>query len=132
MDIDISMLECGVCLGLICEPVTISCGHSYCRNCLIASLRRHGYLTAKKCPQCRAVCHSSEDQPENVMIAQIARSCFPKRYAERLLEEQSSRLSLRQVHPIFFYNLPMFPGGKLNLHLFEPRYRLMMQRIIQG
>lgn len=40
--------------------------------------------------------------------------------------------------PVFFVscymswadNMPMFPGEKLNLHLFEPRYKLMIQRIV--
>ena len=27
-------------------------------------------------------------------------------------------------------NVPMFPGETLNLHLFEPRYKLMMQRVV--
>lgn len=27
-------------------------------------------------------------------------------------------------------NVPMFPGETLHLHLFEPRYKLMMQRIV--
>lgn len=30
----------------------------------------------------------------------------------------------------FSDNVPMFPGETLNLHLFEPRYRLMIQRIV--
>jgi hypothetical protein len=58
-------LECPLCLSLICEPLSISCGHSFCRVCLVKSLRR----SKKKCPQCRAVCHmSAEDAQENIMI----------------------------------------------------------------
>lgn len=33
-------LECPLCLSLICEPLSISCGHSFCRVCLVKSLRR--------------------------------------------------------------------------------------------
>lgn len=35
--VDPSMLECNICLALIGEPVTISCGHSFCRSCLEVS-----------------------------------------------------------------------------------------------
>ena len=35
------ILECGICLHLIVEPVTICCGHSFCKMCLVKSLRRH-------------------------------------------------------------------------------------------
>ena len=34
-------LECSLCLTIICEPISISCGHSFCRVCLVKSLRRH-------------------------------------------------------------------------------------------
>ncbi|KAG5187850.1 PUA-like domain-containing protein [Tribonema minus] len=95
--------------------------------CLVKTLTR----TKKRCPTCRAVCHNcAQDQPENVMVAQIARAAFPQLYLERLRETQTEKAALRSIHPIFYYNVPMFPGEILSLHLFEPRYRLMMRRII--
>mmetsp|Transcript_35580 Transcript_35580/g.52016 ORF Transcript_35580/g.52016 Transcript_35580/m.52016 type:complete len:374 (+) Transcript_35580:54-1175(+) len=122
-----SFLECGVCLSIICEPITISCGHTFCRGCLVTALKR----SKKKCPTCRAVCHNSaEDQPENVMLANIAKSCFPTIYEDRLKELENERKKWSAMLPIFYYNMPMFPGETLSLHLFEPRYKLMMQRIV--
>ncbi|CAM9606992.1 unnamed protein product, partial [Ectocarpus fasciculatus] len=50
----LAALECAVCLSLVCEPVSLSCGHSFCRVCLVNTLRRN----KKKCPTCRAVCHN--------------------------------------------------------------------------
>ena len=32
--------------------------------------------------------------------------------------------------PVFFYNSTKLPGGTIELCLFEPRYRTMMQRIV--
>lgn len=55
--VPMSILECGVCLSLVCEPVSLSCGHTFCRTCLVSALRR----SAKKCPCCRAVCHTRCD-----------------------------------------------------------------------
>eukprot|EP00903_Cladosiphon_okamuranus_P020079 g18443.t1 len=123
----LSALECAVCLSLVVQPVSLSCGHTFCRLCLVNTLRRN----KKQCPTCRAVCHNSaEDQPEDVMIAHIARTCFPEMYARRLEEIEGDRDSLNAELPIFFYNVPMFPGETLQLHLFEPRYKLMMKRIV--
>ena len=28
-------LQCGVCYSLVCEPITLSCGHTFCRVCTI-------------------------------------------------------------------------------------------------
>ena len=33
--------------------------------------------------------------------------------------------------PIFPLNLVVFPGSKINLHIFEPRYRQMMKYCVQ-
>ena len=40
-------LECPLCLSLICEPLSISCGHSFCRVCLVKSLRRLALMYAR-------------------------------------------------------------------------------------
>ena len=52
-EIELTALECSLCLSLFCEPVTISCGHTFCRTCLVSAMGR----AKKKCPNCRAVCH---------------------------------------------------------------------------
>lgn len=56
---------------------------------------------------------------------------FLQFYAERLREAQADKAHFKAVHPIFYYNVPMAPGEILSLHLFEPRYKLMMKRIIE-
>jgi len=122
-------LECPLCLSLICEPLSISCGHSFCRVCLVKSLRR----SKKKCPQCRAVCHmSAEDAQENIMIKDLAMHTNSVEYAARLLESEVEKKTWSTLLPIFYYNETLFPGGRLDLHLFEPRYRVMMQRVVSS
>ncbi|TFJ88153.1 hypothetical protein NSK_000507 [Nannochloropsis salina CCMP1776] len=121
-------LECGVCLGLLCEAVTTPCGHSLCRLCLVRALQRQ-----TKCPVCRAVCMiNAEDHAETRLLTRLAKRAFPALYEQRLEETRQEREALKLLLPIFFYNLPIFPGEALRLHLFEPRYRLMMQRIVNG
>lgn len=126
--VQLSDLECAVCLGLLCEAVTTPCGHTMCRLCLVRALQRQ-----HKCPACRAVCViSAEDHPETLALTRLARKCFPGLYEQRLEETRQEREAMRLCLPIFFYNVPMFPGSALSLHLFEPRYRLMMQRIVNS
>jgi Zinc finger, C3HC4 type (RING finger) len=120
-------LECPLCLSLICEPISISCGHSFCRVCLVKSLRR----SKKKCPQCRAVCHVvAEDAEENIMLKALSIATNPSEYQSRLAEAEIEKSSWTKLLPIFYYNDCLYPGSTLGLHLFEPRYRLMMQRVV--
>jgi hypothetical protein len=48
----LSDFECGVCFSLLCDPVTIACGHTFCRACIITVVER----LQKKCPTCRSPC----------------------------------------------------------------------------
>lgn len=51
---DAEDLTCSVCLSIFTEPVTLGCGHSFCRGCVTA-------LPAAQCPQCRAAFPSASD-----------------------------------------------------------------------
>jgi hypothetical protein len=118
-------LQCSLCLSLICEPITIPCGHSFCRICLVQSLRRH----KKQCPECRTICHlTAETATENIMLKNLAMTIDSSTYALRLQEVQLQRETWTALYPIFYYNSTMFPGNKLSLHLFEPRYRHMVNK----
>jgi len=75
--IEVSMLECSVCLQLLCEPVTTPCGHSFCRPCLVGTLRKN----KKKCPSCRAICQiEPETHSETIALSSVAKAVFPKAY----------------------------------------------------
>ncbi|KAF5925112.1 E3 ubiquitin-protein ligase TRIM38 [Diceros bicornis minor] len=49
---------CSICLNLMVEPVSISCGHSYCHSCIVGFIknlhRMEPWLETFSCPQCRA------------------------------------------------------------------------------
>jgi Lon protease-like protein len=121
----ISELECPICYALLCKPISLPCGHTICRSCLRRSL-----ASQRKCPECRAPCHINLDQHENVLLAGIASRLWPDVYEARLRECKAIEESWSLQLPIFFYNEIMLPGEILRLHLFEPRYRLMMKRIM--
>lgn len=73
---------------------------------------------------------NAEDAAVNVMLRAVAHSHNPQLYSTRLRESEDDRNSWSTVLPIFYYNQALFPGSRLSLHLFEPRYKLMMQRIV--
>ena len=86
----------------------------------------------KKCPTCRAICHiSAESSEESMMLKSLAMITAPEEYQERLLEATAEKASWDLLHPIFYYNEALFPGSRLDLHLFEPRYRVMMKRVVE-
>ena len=42
--------SCAICLGRLCRPVELACGHQYCYTCLSTAS-----ATEYRCPQCRTV-----------------------------------------------------------------------------
>lgn len=66
-------------MKLLLEPVTVSCGHTFCRACLEQSL---GYRSL--CAVCRAPVVSG--QGVNVLIKNIIADNYPRALAQRLQE----------------------------------------------
>ncbi|KAL1020723.1 hypothetical protein UPYG_G00003800 [Umbra pygmaea] len=59
-------LTCSVCLYLFTDPVSLSCGHSFCRECLTSCLR-----IDNQCPCCRATT-ADEKISTNYILKSIA------------------------------------------------------------
>jgi Lon protease-like protein len=57
---------------------------------------------------------------------------FPEEYKKRLSELATEKADWSRKIPLFLCGSPMFPGQPLSLHLFESRYRLMIQRVLQS
>lgn len=126
---EMNEFDCGICYSLLCEPVTISCGHTFCRVCLVTALER----SRKKCPECRAPCHiAAETQAPNVLITNLIERHFPAEYRRRLQEISEEKKKWDFKTPLFLSTIPLFPNQPLSLHLFEPRYKLMIKRVLSG
>ncbi|WOL01693.1 LON peptidase N-terminal domain and RING finger protein 1 [Canna indica] len=119
--------ECTLCFKLLYEPVTTPCGHSFCRSCLHQSMD-HG----NRCPMCRTILFiSPRTYPISVTLNHIIQKSFPEEYAERKSEQESlSHLGV-DILPLFVMDV-VLPCQKLSLNIFEPRYRLMVRRIMEG
>ncbi|KAG5522776.1 hypothetical protein RHGRI_034803 [Rhododendron griersonianum] len=119
--------DCTVCLKLLYEPVTTPCGHTFCRSCLFQSMDR-----GNRCPLCRTVLFIS---PRTCAISftlnNIIKKTFPEEYDERKLENESLTNPGGDFMPLFVMDV-VLPCQKLHLNIFEPRYRLMVRRVMEG
>uniref|UniRef100_A0A8C5QD16 Uncharacterized protein n=1 Tax=Leptobrachium leishanense TaxID=445787 RepID=A0A8C5QD16_9ANUR len=74
-------LTCSICLNIYTYPVTLPCGHSFCRTCIGDVLDTQEGSGAYKCPECRA---ESQERPALVKnrklrnIAENIRSTHPE------------------------------------------------------
>ncbi|XP_021286239.1 probable receptor-like protein kinase At5g61350 [Herrania umbratica] len=119
--------DCTLCLKLLYQPITTPCGHSFCRSCLFQTMDR-----SNKCPLCRTVLFiSPRTCAISVTLNNIIQKTFPEEYAERKSEHDSLINFGNDVIPLFVMDV-VIPCQKFPLHIFEPRYRLMVRRIMEG
>ncbi|XP_069838295.1 E3 ubiquitin/ISG15 ligase TRIM25-like [Dendropsophus ebraccatus] len=47
-------LNCSICLSLYTDPVSLRCGHNFCRSCIVQVLDTQDGAGGYSCPDCRA------------------------------------------------------------------------------
>ncbi|XP_069591002.1 E3 ubiquitin/ISG15 ligase TRIM25-like [Ranitomeya imitator] len=47
-------LNCSICLSLYTDPVSLRCGHNFCRSCIVSALDTQEAAGGYSCPDCRA------------------------------------------------------------------------------
>uniref|UniRef100_W5KQ32 Tripartite motif-containing protein 47-like n=1 Tax=Astyanax mexicanus TaxID=7994 RepID=W5KQ32_ASTMX len=60
---------CSICLDLLTDPVTLSCGHSFCMTCI--NVYWDQQTGAYSCPQCREIFFHRPDLRKNHMLAEV-------------------------------------------------------------
>ncbi|XP_042200727.1 zinc-binding protein A33-like [Callorhinchus milii] len=87
-------LNCSVCLDLFTDPVTLECGHNFCRSCISGSWEKK---ESKACPECRTVFAKSRLSGNWALasMAAIARQMSTDETERRLYcEEHQQELKL--------------------------------------
>uniref|UniRef100_A0A8C5PLF0 Uncharacterized protein n=1 Tax=Leptobrachium leishanense TaxID=445787 RepID=A0A8C5PLF0_9ANUR len=80
-------LTCSICLSIYTDPVTLPCGHSFCRTCIGEVLDTQEGSGAYTCPECRA---EYQERPALVNvrklrnIAENIRSTHPEQEEEEV------------------------------------------------
>ncbi|XP_047445357.1 E3 ubiquitin/ISG15 ligase TRIM25-like [Mugil cephalus] len=63
--------SCSICLDLLKDPVTIPCGHSYCKNCIKSHFDEEDKKKTHSCPDCRQLFTSRPVLVKNTMLAEL-------------------------------------------------------------
>ncbi|XP_030613399.1 LON peptidase N-terminal domain and RING finger protein 2 isoform X2 [Archocentrus centrarchus] len=129
--LDSGDLECSLCMRLFYEPVATPCGHTFCLKCLERCLDHN-----PNCPLCKENLSeylASRGYNKTLLMEEVLQRYLGDELAERkkIHEEEMKELSnLNQEVPIFVCTMA-FPTIPCPLHVFEPRYRLMIRRSME-
>ncbi|XP_051809111.1 tripartite motif-containing protein 16-like isoform X3 [Acanthochromis polyacanthus] len=69
VQLDREIISCSVCLDLLKDPVTLSCGHNYCMKCTKAHWDGEDEKRIYSCPQCRQTFTPRPVLMKNTMLA---------------------------------------------------------------
>ncbi|KAG8415020.1 hypothetical protein J3458_008907 [Metarhizium acridum] len=126
-------VDCQVCYALFHDPFTTGCGHTFCRSCLHRTLDH-----SHRCPICRCTLAinpllNPDLCPSNESITRLIELFWPDEKAARDKDVASDIAARHQDLdlPLFVCTLA-FPSMPTFLHIFEPRYRLMVRRALEG
>uniref|UniRef100_A0A8C2BL15 RING-type domain-containing protein n=1 Tax=Cyprinus carpio TaxID=7962 RepID=A0A8C2BL15_CYPCA len=64
-------LMCPVCLDLLKDPVSIQCGHNYCKRCITGFWDQEEQMRVYSCPQCRQTFSPRPALARNTMLAEL-------------------------------------------------------------
>ncbi|XP_075066535.1 E3 ubiquitin/ISG15 ligase TRIM25-like [Mixophyes fleayi] len=72
-------LDCSICLNIYTDPVTLRCGHNFCRVCIEHVLDIQEGSGVYTCPECRAECQERPALHKNITLCNIVGSFLSTR-----------------------------------------------------
>jgi len=87
------LYTCPICMDVLFEPVTLTCGHSYCIDCLYKLEQQN--KSKKECPACRA--RWREWPQTSFVLNELVKSNFPNRFRRGHLERLSEAQRVREL-----------------------------------
>ncbi|XP_018558009.1 tripartite motif-containing protein 16-like [Lates calcarifer] len=69
--LDREKLCCSICLDLLTDPVTIPCGHSYCKSCIKLRWDEEEKDDILSCPQCRQIFKMRPALVKNIVLTDL-------------------------------------------------------------
>lgn len=131
VDVAHKEVDCQVCYNLMCDPVTTTCGHTLCRKCLQRTLDH-----SLHCPVCRrdvTIPASLQGYPSNKTLVKLLDALCPDLVAARAEAVATEDvIGMGDLDTPLFVCTLGFPGCPTFLRVFEPRYRLMIRRALEG
>lgn len=105
-----SLFRCPICKNIMSDPVSITCGHSYCRTCVSKSCEGHCHL-------CEASTFYDVDQfKSNVLLSKLIDTCFASNATKAKLKEEGNIAMRREQFQVAIEKYSKaLSSGKLNL-----------------
>ena len=156
----LDVLECQLCYMLLYQPLTTPCGHTFCRQCFARSLDHSS--ACPLCRADMPSFAFFQEHPTNKIVMNLLTTEWARSGLEKdrpsspatgdviaSANDSSPRLGLKQLYferqaamekearesllstPLFVCTLA-FPDMPTILHIFEPRYRLMIRRCLES
>ncbi|TYJ58454.1 hypothetical protein B9479_000661 [Cryptococcus floricola] len=120
--------ECDVCAMTLYEPLTTPCQHY---RAFAESVSRERWTTLPGAPSVARISLALHSSRTIHRARRSLTTAFPAEYAERRSSIESEEREALLSTPLFVCTLA-FPGMPTILHVFEPRYRLMIRRCIES
>ena len=88
--------QCGICLDVLTDPITLPCGHTWCKSCILDTLK-----VRSRCPNCKKTVPDSivNDLCVNIFLRNLIDVKYPTRAAQRekILAEKRKTIAAAKV-----------------------------------
>lgn len=85
-----STLHCALCSSLYVEPVTLDCGHTLCKSCILPDTASTKVIDCKLCGRV-----TNHDIAVNVLMTDLIQKWFPREYEDVVKKLEKVRRELR-------------------------------------